>query len=79
MDIVWAIYLIIQNQKFHLTIPACSLHGCNRLKYSNFKHRIFVSLMLIYININYNVRSVESIYLSFTVWSDETYEIYGVS
>ena len=43
------------------------------------KHRIFVSLMFSYIIINYNVCSVESIYLSFTVRSDETCEIYGVS
>ena len=48
----------------------CLFPGCHRLKYSNFnycgntydkcKHRIFVSLMLSYIIINYNVRSVES-------------------
>ena len=65
----------------------CLFPGCHRLKYSNFnycgntydkyKHRIFVSLMLSYTLSLIIMCTVWS--LSFTVWSDETCEIYGVS
>ena len=68
MDIVWAIYLIIQNHKFHLTLPACLFPGCHRLKYSNFNHcgNMYdkqaqnVSLILT-LSFNYNMRSVSYI------------------